>query len=409
MDPSDRVGVVTRMRASKLAIGGLLALGALAACRGRGSDAPAEEHTTRSRIRFVNPWFELPDGRTEQVVVRIDGRGIGDCWRKDRDTERVCTETFVEPGPHVVRLVINYRDSQTLRISASKYYSSDNRIDVGVGEDIAFDLSGIEDREGDELLSRRSVNRTSNACLKRLDQLAAAPTCTTGDLDEMERRLGRARSACRGVPGRYEMQAQTLVYTVESNVRGLPMERCFVGNELRKLPGMIAEDRAGGWPRGTLETGSWWWARDPRPPSEEEWSGDGRGSDLSVAQRLGQLDEQLPEIQRRLAMVEDLMDGYFAKARPAAAIDRALEDEFSLDPTTLAGHRLWHLTSRYWDEAYDPRLAAWLADQAKRDTSKNCSVGDEAQQLVSYWTAGRHPHRAGVVGGPGHGEPHPGR
>jgi hypothetical protein len=47
---------------------------------------------------------------------------------------------------------------------------------------------------------------------------------------------------------------------------------------------------------------------------------------------------------------------------------------------------LWHLTNPYWDEAYDPRLAAWLAEQAKRDTTKHCAKGDEARQLVDYWT-----------------------
>jgi hypothetical protein len=142
-----------------------------------------------------------------------------------------------------------------------------------------------------------------------------------------------------------------------------------------------------GWPRGTLDEGSWWWARDPRPTEEADnrWTAQSAEAP-SIAKQLATLEDQVEVARERFTMVEEVIDGYLAKARPAAAIDRALRAKFTFDVDTVDGHRLWLVTNPYWDEAYDDRLAQWLAEQAKRDASKHCALDDEAQQLVSYWT-----------------------
>jgi hypothetical protein len=382
--PVSTARAVARMRSKGKGAAMVAIVAACLGCRGDAARAPEEAHVTRSRIRFVHPWFELPDGRSEQVGVRLDGHGVGSCWRGDRDKTEVCTETLVEPGPHVVEVIVNHRDNETLRISASTYYRSENRIHVGVGEDVAFDLSKVETAEGDALVSRRSLNRVAGACLRQLDALASAATCTAAELSTVRAAVGRARTACRSVSTRTEDDARTLFHLAHDNVHRLPLERCMTPSQMKGLPGMIhARAVRDAWPRGTLEIGSWWWAREALEPPEDTWA-TGRAR-RTVAQQLGDLHDRLPAVQARLGMLEELIAGYASKSRPAAAIDRALTEPFSLDPSTLHGHRLWHLVNRYWTEAYDPRLAAWLASAAARDQTKSCALQDEAEVLVSYW------------------------
>ena len=59
------------------ALAALLLVCAAACTPERGPDEPIGEHSTASRIRFVDPWFQLAPGKkTAAIAISIDGSPV---------------------------------------------------------------------------------------------------------------------------------------------------------------------------------------------------------------------------------------------------------------------------------------------------------------------------------------------
>jgi hypothetical protein len=68
-----------------------------------------------ARLSAKNPWFELPEGRTTEVRVSIDGREAGRCKESPREKSSTCFEgVTLAPGSHVLTLGFTVKDKRTL-------------------------------------------------------------------------------------------------------------------------------------------------------------------------------------------------------------------------------------------------------------------------------------------------------
>jgi hypothetical protein len=365
---------------------GLLLAAAVFACKSRGNaDEPIAAHSTASRIRFVDPWFQLAPGKkTASISISIDGRSVGRCSMRDPKQEAICTEAIVEPGSHAIRLVMDYLDEETLRTLHQDYFHAETKIVVAAAEDIDFVLSGMEAEDERSYVRRRSVRRAMPRCLDRLFEAASAPTCSASELETARGLVSKAAQACASIDKRHAWQAESALGDVERNLLQLDLDRCLTEPERRRVPTIISAEQAhwSWWPKGTVEVGSWRWSRSVLP-ERSEW--EQRHAPVpTLRERLRALERHLPTMIERVRMLDELLDDAMTGSPPSVAIDRALESRYDLDPRTVEGHRLHLLMvmGQDRDRAHDPRLAAFVGAHLRADERAHCADTSVARAVA---------------------------
>ncbi len=371
----------------------LLLLVAIAACGSGGASSrtgwDGRTSGAAARISFINPWFHLPNGNTDNIVVRLDGHDVGYCSRRDRDKVKVCTETHaIDPGWHVVSIIFDYRSDETLSLTQD-HYQAEDRLLVGADEEIVYDLSQSNTDDQTKYITRTSGASGLSSCEKHLHAIAGAATCTAAEVQAIASRVRDAAKKCDDVDGEEAARTYAAFTQAKTTLFGITAERCFVPKDLKRLPLLISATHARDrwWPSGTLKTGSWGWARDVLPPPPDLR----RVKPLTIGQELAQWRDAMPKLVERLTMLDDFIVAYTNQRKPQAAIDAALRGPFDLDPSTLAGHRLNLLLrgrqfARSGDDLpayYDERLADFIARGAA--TSKlHCAIREETELVLGY-------------------------
>jgi hypothetical protein len=366
----------------------------LTACSPRGAEAvrQAEGITAESRIQFVDPWFRLAPGKkTSSIAISIDGRAVGRCSMRDPSQEEVCTEAIVEPGSHTIRFVMDYLDEETLSIFHQDYFHTELRLTVGAAQDIRVVLSRMEADDESEYVVRRKAKGALPRCVKQIFEAASAATCSADELEAMRSEVSKAVRVCGSIDERHVWQADAALADLERNLAGLELERCVPHTQLGRVPHMVAAQQAhwSWWPKGTVEVGSWRWARAVTPV-RSQWERR-REPKPTVRDRLRMLEQQLPTMIERVGMLDEVLAGYLVGRRPDAAMQSALQAEYDLDPRTVQGHRLHLLMASGLERAewLDGRLAAFLTTRLTADREAHCAnVG--AARAVAYLVRDEH-------------------
>ncbi len=343
------------------------------------TDEEKDRHVSEAfpaRLSAKNPWFELPEGRTTEISVSIDGREAGRCKESPREKSSTCFEgVTLAPGSHVLTLGFTVKDKRTL---APLSFSGSELFVAGPHEEITLDLqkSVTPNSKPEQYLSRKTTHAHPSSCLAAMEAVASAPACTTAEVEKIPGLVDAARSAC-SAGASSEPWTRLLAYTALLNVTAIEPRQCLDPDVLEKLPSRLSNPYAGrsAWPEGTLETSSWAWAR--------ELPDDANPRDADALTLLERLKRHVLEVRDRVKLVEESIEAHAKPSERTKYLRRTLEVPFSFDPRVLNGHR-WFLAASQAerDRSPEPKFIEALAAKLANDPSVHCGMRAEQDVVI---------------------------
>jgi hypothetical protein len=332
-----------------------------------GRAAAAKE--TQATLRLVNPEIFLNGIRIKHVVATLDGADFGGCWADRRQPGNVCIKPQpISAGPHVLELLL---DPLT-----STYFRWVHKFNAGLSGEWTLDLQGLA-VDGANTSDYFTVARESTPlgeCHAALAHLAAQPSCTLDQFAALAPAFAKTLKVCaRGIPSAKRDAAASAFSAVVDNHFDLDIARCYTREELKELPQRLLSfgQPDDYWP---LEKGSWRWAR-------------GRDRALSatdIAGALRKLQARLPEMAKRFAVVDGIINGYLS-GDGTSMRQAAMRAPFSLDPETPEGQRNWLLLGDP-DHFYSGDYADFVADKVAADAELDCARSAlETDTLVDFF------------------------
>jgi uncharacterized protein YjbI with pentapeptide repeats len=351
-------------RLAVFVLGSLVATGMLSAPV-RAEDKPAT-------LSLINPGIELKGVKIKRITATLDGRNFGGCTADQRQPGNVCIKPGeIHSGPHVLEILL---DPQT-----SAYFTSVDKFVAGTTGDWVLDLQGltVADAKTSDYLTVKAPLAPADGCLAALERVATSSSCTLSGISALGPKLGEAARACSGGKhGRGDAVVHALDEIIDDHF-GLSVGQCHTSAERKKLPRRLigyAGDDA--WPENTLSTSSWSWARDMLPKLP---------SDADAATVLSKLQAALPDLAKRVAAVDGVVNAYLT-GDAGPVVQQARSAPWSLDPAKPEGNRnILLLTDprRFSNAAYSDFVAAKVAADADIDCAR---TPWEAKRLVEYFT-----------------------
>jgi uncharacterized protein YjbI with pentapeptide repeats len=335
-----------------------------------GSAAAAED--TQATLRFINPEIFLKGIRIKHIVATLDGQDFGGCWYDQREPGNVCIKPqAISAGPHVLEVLLDPL--------LSTYFTWVDKFNADVSGAWTLDLQGItvdgEKKTGDYFTVAQG-SAPVGECHAALAHLAALPSCTLDQFEALAPAFAKTLKVCaRGIPRAERAAAASAFSAAVDNHFDLDVARCYTRAEIKELPARLLSfgQPDDYWP---LEKGSWRWAR-------------GRERALSatnIAGALRKLQDRLPEMAKRFAVVDGAIKAYLS-GDGTAMRQAAMSAPFSLDAETPEGQRNWLLLGDPGN-FYSDDYADFVADKVAADAELDCARSDlETDTLVDFFIA----------------------
>jgi uncharacterized protein YjbI with pentapeptide repeats len=333
----------------------------------------AEDKAASLSLVNPGPGIVLNDLPIKRIVATLDGATFGRCNADRRQPGNVCIKaTEIHSGPHVLEVLLDPL--------SSTYFTSVVKFTAGMTGDWVFDLKAmaVPDAKESDYLTVHERLAAVDGCVPALARVTTLSSCSLAGVGALAPALVEAAAACNRT-ARGDAAVNALSEIIDDHF-GLTPGRCYTKAERKKLPGRLVDGYVGddAWPENTLKSGSWAWARDVLTDLP---------SDADIATVLDKLQAALPELAKRVAVVDGVASAYLT-GETAPVLQAAQTQSWSLDPATAPGHRNILLLvdpDRFADQAYGDFVAARVAADADLDCAQ---TPWEAELLVKYFAAG---------------------
>jgi hypothetical protein len=360
--------------------------------RGQLDGIPSE-----SRLTVRGGRFELKHGLpVVQLTVYVDGRLVKECDLEGPDDGVCVDELAIEPGAHSVMIWMLAQNPETLSTffcpgpdggSWSCSFYQPVALKAGLGEHLVIDASKLDAavKPMDCYTVTGGYTPPANPCIARLLEYAIAPSCTSRDLADALSLANDVREVCSDAI-LDSSEAMALMMYAEGNHFHQNIRRCYDQMVLkRKIPPVyIGYSGDSFWPPRTRISNSWDWARNPLPGDHDDGKRKG-------ARQLEAHISALEKAMKRLPVVEALFAAFIDDANQDPMLDLAVQQPWSLDPTTVEGHRNFVIMrSRMHNDGETASGKAYLEFASKNaiaDESLHCGIpalsGDFVFMLLS--------------------------
>ncbi|HLJ63930.1 MAG TPA: hypothetical protein VKT70_07485, partial [Stellaceae bacterium] len=340
---------------------------------GSASSSLAEE--AGPTLSLINPGIELDGAKVKSLSATLDDGDFGECEAERRQLFNSCVKPRkIHSGPHILEVELDLIDAKPKLVTV--------KFTAGLGGKFVFDAKGLtkkDARESDYFSETPPSLPHDASCLAALDGVTRISSCTEEGVKALDAALGRAVGACRAHAGKQEA-TERLLTEIGEDLFSLPINQCYNADNRKALPYYLTEgvdhegvDHEG----GAHDDSDWKWSRDVIPDLSPE---------TPLATALEKFRQTLPELRKRVAVVEGVANAYLKDDNPPPILKAAQQGAWSLDPATPDGRRmvlLLHAPHLFSDHTFSDFVAA----KVMSDETLDCASRPiDAALIVDYFT-----------------------